>query len=47
MVIYRMLGEGLDANAMEAIRSWRFKPATKDGKPVAVYSMIEVNFRLM
>src|SRR5262249_15549072 len=42
MVIYRMLGQGLDANAMEAIRSWRFKPAMRDGKPIAVYSRIEV-----
>jgi TonB family protein len=47
MLIYRMLGQGLDANAMEAIRTWRFKPATRDGKSVGVYSTIEVTFRLM
>jgi TonB family protein len=47
MQVYRMVGQGLDANAMEAIRAWRFKPAMKDGKPVAVESRIEVSFRIM
>jgi TonB family protein len=27
---------GLDMNAVETVRKWRFDPATKDGKPVAV-----------
>jgi TonB family protein len=40
------LGMGLDEKAIEAVKQWRFRPATKDGKPVAMMSMIEVNFRL-
>jgi outer membrane biosynthesis protein TonB len=32
---------------MEAVRRWRFKPATKDGKPVAMEAVVEVNFRLL
>lgn len=40
------LGFGLDAKAMEAVRQWRFDPALKDGKPVAVQISIEVEFKL-
>ena len=45
--IVRSLGLGLDEKAIEAIRQWRFKPGYKDGKPVTVIAMIEVNFRLL
>ena len=40
------LGHGLDEKAMEAVKKWRFKPAYKDGKPVAVQINVEVNFHL-
>lgn len=40
------LGMGLDEKAMESVRTWRFRPATKDGNPVAVEINVEVNFRL-
>ena len=39
-------GDGLDEKAVDAIKTWKFDPATKDGKPVAVQIMIEVSFRL-
>lgn len=42
-----VLGLGLDEKAMEAIRTWRFKPGTKDGMPVPVAVKVEMNFRLM
>jgi periplasmic protein TonB len=45
--VVKALGLGLDQKAIEAIQKWRFKPGTKDGKPVAVQATIEVNFRLL
>jgi TonB family protein len=44
--IVRKLGLGLDQKAIEAVRRWKFAPATRDGKPVAVQIIIEVQFRL-
>ncbi len=41
------LGYGLDEKAAEAINTWRFQPATKDGVPVACTAQISVNFRLL
>jgi TonB family protein len=40
------VGAGLDEKALEAVRKYRFEPATKDGKPVAVKLTVEVSFRL-
>ena len=40
------LDPGLDRNAAEAIEKWHFAPGIKDGEPVAVRAMIEVNFKL-
>ena len=47
MATEQMLGYGLDAKAMEALRTWRFKPGIKDGKAVPVKAVIEVTFRLL
>ena len=44
--VARSLGMGLDEKAMEAVKSWKFEPALKDGHPVAVLVNVEVNFRL-
>ena len=44
--VQRTLGMGLDEKAIEAVRTWRFEPARKDGVPVAVQVNVEVNFRL-
>ena len=44
--IARSLGLGLDEKAMEAVRTWKFDPARKDGQAVAVGVNIEVNFHL-
>jgi periplasmic protein TonB len=44
--VSRPLGMGLDQKAIEAVQRWRFEPAMKDGRPVAVQINVEVNFRL-
>lgn len=38
--------ELLDQAAVEAVRQWKYKPATKAGRPVPVYVTVTVNFRL-
>lgn len=44
--VARSLGLGLDEKAIEAVRNWKFEPAMKDGRPVAVQINVEVSFRL-
>ena len=44
--VQHSLGMGLDEKAIAAVKNWRFQPATKDGRPVAVQVSIQVNFRL-
>jgi TonB family protein len=44
--VVQHLGMGLDEKALEAVQKYRFKPAMKDGKPVASIISVAVNFRL-
>lgn len=44
--VLRGLGLGLDENAIEALKQWRFRPGTRAGEPVDVALNIEVNFAL-
>ena len=44
--VIRPLGLGLDDSARSMLQTWRFNPATRDGKPVAVEMNIEVSFNL-
>jgi TonB family protein len=37
---------GLDEKAIEAVKQYRFNPATFEGHPVPAQINIEVNFRL-
>ena len=41
------LGYGLDERASNAVKSWKFKPALKDGKPVPVKVTVIVSFKLL
>lgn len=38
--------DGLSEAAVAAVRTWRFEPATLEGKPVAVEYSLTINFRL-
>lgn len=42
--IIRPIGYGLDEEAVATVRTWSFKPATRDGKAVPMQMAIEVAF---
>jgi TonB family protein len=45
--VVKALGKGLEEKAIEAVKNWKFKPASgPDGKPVPCVVPIEVSFRL-
>lgn len=44
--ITRSFSKDFDAQAIKAVKHYRFKPAMRSGKPVAVAITIEVNFRM-
>jgi periplasmic protein TonB len=46
VLVVRHLGMGLDEKALEAVKQYKFKPATLQGRPVPVEVNIEVNFRI-
>jgi TonB family protein len=38
--------KGLDENAVQTVKTWKFKPAMRNGVPVPVKVMVEVSFKL-
>ena len=44
--VVRRLGLGLDEKAEDTVKTWKFKPAMRNGVPVPVRVMVEVSFRL-
>ncbi len=42
--VLKGLPSGLTEAAVDAVSSWRFKPATLEGDPVAVYYLVTVSF---
>jgi TonB family protein len=44
--VTRSLDEGLDQEAIKAVKQWRFEPGAKDGKPVPVLITLEMTFTL-
>jgi TonB family protein len=44
--VVKPLGLGLDEKAVETVRTWKFKPALRNGAPVPVRVIVEVSFRL-
>jgi TonB family protein len=44
--VVRPAGMGLDEKAVEAVKQYRFSPATRDGKPIKVDLYIDVNFQI-
>jgi protein TonB len=44
--ILKSLPMGLAEAAVEAVKQWKYKPATLNGRPVSVYFTLTVNFKL-
>jgi TonB family protein len=44
--IVRPLGLGLDEQAIEAVKTWKFKPATRNGQPAKIEMALEIAFNL-
>lgn len=44
--IVRSGGKLFDDRAIKAVQTYRFTPAMKDGKPIAVEMRVEVNYRI-
>jgi len=44
--VVRGLADGLNESAIEAARKIKFRPAMKDGRAVAMRSLVEYNFSL-
>jgi len=45
--VVKGVGMGLDEKAVEAVRQYKFKPATFMGQPVTVDLYVEVNFQIV
>ncbi len=43
--VVQSVGYGLDENAVKAVRTWKFEPATKDGKPIEWTTTMDCEFR--
>jgi TonB family protein len=44
--VLKGLPMGLDRAAVDAVETWKFKPAMNEGKPVKVYYVVTVNFKV-
>ena len=44
--VLRSVDERLDADARTALTQWHFRPATKDGNPVALETVVHIPFAL-
>ncbi|HZS46372.1 MAG TPA: energy transducer TonB [Blastocatellia bacterium] len=45
IAVTRWAGYGLDEAAIETVRSMKFQPATRNGKPISVRAPVRYNFR--
>jgi TonB family protein len=45
--VVESLEPSLDEEAVKAVKQWKFEPATRQGKPVAVLTTIEIKFTLL
>jgi TonB family protein len=43
--LVRKLDPRLDANAMQALAQWKFRPATRDGSPIDIEAVVHIPFK--
>jgi TonB family protein len=46
ITVSRSLNPDFDAAAIDAVKKWKFSPAIRDDKPIAVLIPVEVSFQL-
>ena len=44
--VIKSLDPELDANAVKTVRTWKFRPATKNGQPAPVHIRVMLSFEL-
>lgn len=44
--VTQSLDKRLDQSAIDAVKQWKFKPAVKDGRPVAVRTSVKLGFHV-
>lgn len=44
--VLRSVSESIDEAALDAVSKWRYRPATRNGVPVAVYGVVQLHFEL-
>ncbi len=44
--VVKKVGSGLDEKAVEAVKTWKFRPAMQDGRPVPVQIYVDIKFKL-
>ena len=44
--VWHRLSPEFDEAAIDAVKTWKFSPATKDSRPIATQIKVEVNFHL-
>ncbi len=43
--VLRSTGPAFQKAAVDTVKKWKFRPATKDGQPVPVQITVEMNFQ--
>lgn len=46
VIVLKGPGLGLEAQAIKAVKKWKFQPATFEDKPVVAWQIVELDFRL-